>query len=319
MNVHFWGVRGSLPTPLTPLQVKAKISAVVRHMRPEDAESEESKERYLESLPEWIYGTVGGNTPCVELDSADGTKIVFDAGTGLRTMGKLAIPQENLHYNLIFSHFHWDHIQGLPFFDHAYNPKAKFDVYSPFEDMEAYLRNQMVQPYYPVPFGAFTKNFEFHRVEPGDPFSVGNLNIVCAEMAHPGKSYSYRVEEKIEGEVRSFVYATDVELSLNDFVESPEKAKVFRDADSLVIDSQYTADEAIRKAGWGHSPFCYAIDFAIMWNIRDVYFFHHEPTYDDRKLHTILGIAREYAATSKREGRDAVGVHLAVEGLSLSL
>ena len=312
MNIHFWGVRGSLPTPLTPEQVKFKISLVVQKISQKDIETPEAREQFLDSLPAWIYGTVGGNTPCVEVTGENGTKIVFDAGTGIRVMGKDGHPPRDLHYNLVFSHFHWDHIQGLPFFSPAYNPASSFDVYSPFADMESFLSNQMVPPYYPVRFNAFTKNFAFHTVEPLKTFRVGDFSVRCVEMSHPGKSYSYLVEEK----GKKFVYATDVELTPKDFVRSSEMQSVFGGADALVLDSQYTVEEALRKENWGHSAFCYAIDFAITWGVKKVFLFHHEPTYDDRKLHTILESANWYA---KYVGHEEVEIHIATENQDVTL
>ena len=317
MNIHFWGVRGSIPTPLTPAQVQAKISAAIQRMTKEDAESDESKKKFIASLPKWIYGTVGGNSPCVEISAENDTKLIFDAGTGIRCMGKLGVPQKDFHYNMFFSHFHWDHIQGLPFFDQAYNPNAVIDIYSPFENMEEFLRSQMTPPYFPVTFDSLTKNINFHLIKPEDTVEIDGLKIRCVEMSHPGKSFSYRVEERGEDRrTKSFVYATDVELTERDFEHSPSHSSVFENADILVLDSQYTVEEAFRKEHWGHSSFCYAIDFAATWNIGEIYLFHHEPMYDDRKLESILESAQWYAdyATSAQ-----VKVHLAIEGLDIKL
>ncbi len=317
MNIHFWGVRGSVPSPLTPGQIKAKISTVLQRATPEDVASDEARERFLASLPRWVYGTVGGNTACVEVVMEKGPRLVFDAGSGIRVMGMLSAPPEDKHYHLLFSHFHWDHIQGLPFFGQAYNPRAIFDVYSPFPDMEKYLSEQMVAPYFPVPFGAFTKNFTFHTVKPGEIFEIEGVKICCTEMFHPGKSYSYRVEEIDEnGKKKSFVYATDVELGDKDFVKTPETAKVFENADVLILDSQYTVEELHNKPNWGHSAFCYAIDFAAVWNIKNLYLFHHEPTYDDRKIDLIYESAQWYANYSTN---NEVTVHIAVEGQIVSI
>jgi phosphoribosyl 1,2-cyclic phosphodiesterase len=312
MNIRFWGVRGSLPTPLTPEQVKLKISSVVQKISAKDIETPEARDAFLASLPAWLYGTVGGNTPCLEVTGENGTKLIFDAGTGIRVMGKDGVPPADSHYNLIFSHFHWDHIQGLPFFGQAYNPAMSFDVYSPFADMESYLRKQMVPPYYPVTFDAFTKNFNFHTVEPLEKFRIGEFNISCVEMSHPGKSYSYLVEEN----GKKFVYATDIELTPKDFVHTQNMESIFSEADVLVRDSQYTVEEALRKENWGHSAFCYAIDFATTWRAKKVYLFHHEPTYDDRKLNAILESANWYA---KYIGHEELEIYIATEDKDIKL
>ncbi|MFA6856370.1 MAG: MBL fold metallo-hydrolase [Treponema sp.] len=291
MKISFWGVRGSIPTPLTPLQIQAKITAVVQRITQKDIESQNSRERFITSLPSWLYGTTGGNTPCVEIKSDDGTEIVLDAGSGLRVMGKQGSKPANNHYNLLLSHFHWDHLQGLPFFDAAYNQEIKIDIYSAFPAAKRLLQDQMKKPYFPVSFDTFTKKINFHTIFPGEPFNIGNLKINCCKMSHPGNSYSYALTEN----GKKFVYATDVELSQKDFDRTPVRAAVFENAECVVLDSQYTVAEAYQKENWGHSAFCYAIDFAVHWNIKSIYLFHHEPMYDDKKLNSILLAARWYA------------------------
>ena len=312
MEIQFWGVRGSLPSPLLPEQVKEKIDEVIRRASPEDLESEEAKEKFLKELPEWLYGTAGGNTPCVSLVSENGEKVIFDAGSGFRLFGKSEINAGNPHYSLLFSHFHWDHIQGLPFFDSAYNQNSVFDVYSPFDNMRGTLAAQMSEPYYPVSFESFSKNFNFHKIESGKEFLIGDLRVNSIKMSHPGGSCSYSVCEN----GKKFVYATDVELCAGDFEKTLERRAVFENADALVFDAQYTAEEAVRKERWGHSAFCYALDFAAFWNVKKLYLFHHEPTYDDKKLNKILTAARWYSDYIL-DGN--IEVYLAVEGQKIKL
>ena len=157
--------------------------------------------------------------------------------------------------------------------------------------MKEYLAEQMKAPFYPVDFSAIENHFNFNVIEPGQKIALGNAVVTCTKMSHPGTSYSYSVVE----DGKKFVYATDVELGAKDFIHTEERAAVFEDADVMLIDSQYTVEEALRKENWGHSAFCYAIDFAQAWKIKKMFMFHHEPTYDDRKLNTILESARWYA------------------------
>lgn len=290
MLVHFWGVRGSLPTPITPQQVQSKIMAAIQRITTKDLENQETKAKFISNLPSWILGTTGGNTSCVELKTSD-SEIILDAGTGIRLLGKSKNQPKDKHYHILFSHFHWDHIQGLPFFDPAYNPNSSFDFYSPVENAEEILRNQMKNPYYPVTFDSFTKNITFHKVSPGIPFFIGNTKVTVCKMSHPGESFAYSFEEN----GKKFVYATDVELRSDEYNFSPDCEAVFKNADAVILDSQYTVEEAHKKMNWGHSAFCYAIDFAVNWKIKNIYLFHHEPTYDDKKLNSILEAARWYA------------------------
>lgn len=307
MNVRFWGVRGSLPAPLSPQQVQAKISVAIQRVQPKDIASDSARERFLASLPDWLYGTVGGNTPCVEVTSARKTKLVFDAGTGIRAMGELGERPDDRHYHLFLSHFHWDHVQGLPFFGPAYHPKTVLDIYSPFAHIREHLERQMQEPYYPVRMDSFTKNIRFNTIEPSKPVRVGDVTVTAMKMSHPGDSYAFSVEEN----GRKVIYATDVELRSWDFDRTDEHVAFFEGADVLIHDAQYTVEEACEKEGWGHSPFCYAIDFAAAWNIKELYLFHHDPAYDDRKVNAILQSARWYASYI---AHDAVSVQLAVEG-----
>ena len=312
MNIHFWGVRGSLPAPLTPQQVRAKISAAIQRIQPKDLVSEDARERFIASLPAWIYGTTGGNTSCLEVTAGDGTKIILDAGTGLRMMGKCGEPPENLTYNMLLSHFHWDHIQGLPFFEPLFNPKTTLNVFSPFKEMESYLSLQMNSPFFPITMDACTKNINYELIEEGKEFSIGSAKVKAIKMSHPGASYAYSLTEN----GHKFIYATDVELNHPDFVRTKEHDEFFNEADVLVIDSQYTVEEAYAKQGWGHSAFCYAIDFAVAWKVKKVFLFHHDPMYDDRKLNSILQSAHWYADYS---AKNAVEVNLAMEGLDIKL
>lgn len=310
MKIHFWGVRGSIPTPLTPEQIQSKIMAAVQRITSADLENAEARAKFVSSLPSWIFGTAGGNTACVEL-CHNNTDIILDAGTGLRVLGKSKkCPQK---YHLILSHFHWDHINGFPFFDHAFNPNLEIQIYSHFKDTEKYFRNQMTEPYSPPSVAtSITKKLVFNQLQEDKEFFIDDIKINSHKMRHPGDSYSF----SFEADGKKFVYATDVELKCTDFSSSADGEAVFKNADVIVIDSQYTVEEVYRKENWGHSAFCYAIDFAVFWNIKKVYLFHHEPAYDDRKLNTILQAAKWYA---QYVGHSDVKIEIAKESFEFEL
>lgn len=311
MKIQFWGVRGSLPSPITPQQIQAKISAVIQRLTPKDVVSPEAKEKFISSLPEWLFGTTGGNTPCLSITNKNDIQIVLDCGSGLRSYGN-ALKSQNKTFHIFLSHFHWDHIQGLPFFSKAFAPDSKLIFYTFSEDAEQILRKQMVKPYFPVTFDSFTKNVEFKVLKSGDSFNIEDFKISCCEMSHPGSSFAYSFEENGQ----KFVYATDVELSQKDYKQDEEHIKTFKDASAIVLDSQYTVEEANEKVNWGHSAFCSAIDFAVFWNIKNLYLFHHEPTYDDKKLNSILTSAKWYA---KYIAHSDLNVFLSTENMKIDL
>ncbi|MCM1320713.1 MAG: MBL fold metallo-hydrolase [Bacteroides sp.] len=311
MKITFWGVRGSLPTPLAPEQVRLKIQAVVQRITAKDLKSPDTRESFLLNLPEWLYGTVGGNSACVELESDTGELVILDAGSGLKQLGQKYRHRTDA-FHIVFSHFHWDHIQGLPFFEPLFKNHADIHFYSPVGGMRKYLEQQMTFPYFPVPMENGGQKIHFHTLEPDAVFSIGNMSARIKKMAHPGGVYAYAFFEN----GKHFVYATDVELCADDFAETEENSRFFAGADVLVLDSQYTLADAVEKEHWGHSAFSHAIDFAAFWNIKSIYLFHHEPTYDDKKLHGILQSARWYSEYQKKAD---LKIFMAAEGREIVL
>lgn len=314
MKVTIWGARGSHPTPLTPTQVKSKISTVLGRLRPEDLRSNESKERFLGALPEWLFGTVGGNTPCVEIVPRSDDRVIIDAGTGLVRFGDAFLSGGDSPpiFHILFTHFHYDHLQGLPFFVPAYIPKAELHFYSPLPEIESIVTGQMRHPYFPVTMeDKMTDSIHFHHLKK-EEFTIGGARIRWREINHPGRAFAYRIDD---GE-RSFCHCSDVELLERDFDRTPKNSAFFQDLDLLVLDTQYTLGEAIDKYNWGHSSFSLGVDFASAWNVKRLMLFHHEPKYDDKKLFHNLNSARWYARTL---GNYRLEVDLPIEGDTIEL
>ena len=312
MKIRFWGVRGSIATPVSAEQIQSKIVAVVSRISARDLESENARQNFIANLPEYLYGTIGGNTACLEIENENGDHIIIDAGTGIRMCGKQYAKKNNQVFHLLFSHFHWDHVQGLPFFDPAYKSDTVFHIYSNYPDMRRFLEAQMEVPYFPVRMNTFTKNIFWHDIKDAVPFKIGGMQIITKLMFHPGDSHSYLLIEN----GKRFIHATDVELRQVDFERTEENIAFFENTDVLVLDAQYTVEETAQKEGWGHSAFCYAIDFAVFWNIKHLYLFHHEPMYDDKKIYAILKSAQWY---SDYVCGGKVTVHLAIEGQEICL
>ena len=313
MVIRFWGVRGSIASPALPSDVKKNISEIIHNATPEDLANRESRERFLSSLPPWLYGTVGGNTPCVsvEIEGFD-EFIAFDCGSGIREFSADCISKNSKpsKYHIFFSHFHWDHLQGLPFFVPAYDTSVTIDFYSPAQEMESILSKQMTSPFFPIRLENTGAEKKFHVLD--SPVSLGPAEITYRKMKHPDDSYSFRIKhnEKI------CIYATDTELSDSDFLKTPENEEYFKDADLIILDAQYTPDEAVEKYNWGHSAFSFSVDFAANWGIKRLVLFHHDPAYDDKKLYEILQSARRHLQQNNHKG---IEVYLAVEGMTISL
>lgn len=291
MKITFWGVRGSLPTPLNAQQVQAKITAAIQRITPKDIESNDARERFISKLPSWLYGTIGGNTACVTVSDEKGHSLILDAGTGLRCYGNSIKNKNNQEFNFFISHFHWDHIQGFPFFNPIYSENSKINIFSGHKNAENLLKVQQNQENFPVSFDDLKSKISFYTMEQGKEYKIFGFRVFNCKMNHPGDSYAYSFEH----ENKKIVYATDTELSDKDLISTPDRELVFKGADGIIIDAQYTMEEANEKENWGHSAFCNAIDFASFWGIKKIFLFHHEPDYDDKKLNTILDSAKWYA------------------------
>ncbi len=320
MRVKFWGVRGSIAAPLTPDRVRSKISAVVQRISPEDLESQDTREKFLASLPEWLFGTVGSNTSCVEVETEDGEHIIFDSGSGLRELGidlmKRPGYENGNTYHLFLSHFHWDHIQGLPFFNPAYDSRNKIIVYSPRKKLKEFLERQMTQPYFPIKMlgkGGFGAKFEFRVIGQDERyFDVGKVKMSWNRVHHPCGCVAYSIIEN----GKKLIFSTDTELRRRDFVRTERNLEFYTNADLFIIDAQYTLNESIQKEGWGHSTFSTVVDFASSWNIKKIVLFHHEPTYSDRKIFSIKKNAEWYM---HRTCEKPMEIFVAQEGAVYSL
>lgn len=228
----------------------------------------------------------GGNTSCVAVmdESKKGSVLVFDAGTGIRNLGKELMRrdfEENDRIVMAFSHFHWDHLQGFPFFGPAYDVSKKIDIIAMGQDLsspnlKAVFANQMESTYFPVSLDNMGAQFNFLTKEANSQyFSTGKSgSLFSNKHNHPGGAYGYRLE--VEDKV--FVYCTDVEHGETLDQKVIDFAK---DADVLIHEAQYTPDELPNFKGWGHSSWEQAIEVAERAGVKKLYLTHHDPEHND--------------------------------------
>ncbi len=259
MRITFWGVRGSTPTP-------------ARHT--------------------WRYG---GNTPCLELRLPD-QLVLIDAGTGIRELGQQLIADaagKPINLSLLFSHYHWDHIQGLPFFAPIYAPGNTVRLYGPhFRDVAGSSLSSAMDalfraPFFPVLASDLKAAHPIEEFDDNANFSLGDLRVRTCRVNHPQGSVAYRFEHS----GASVVYATDHEPGNE---EIDRRLRNFaRGADVLITDAQYFPEQLITdRKGWGHSSWQAATELARAAEVKNLVLFHHEPTHTDEVLDSILIRAR---------------------------
>jgi phosphoribosyl 1,2-cyclic phosphodiesterase len=253
MQITFWGVRGSIPTP-GPSTVQ-----------------------------------IGGNTSCVELRLGQAI-LIFDGGTGLRLLGKKLLKEMPLTAHMFFSHVHWDHIQGFPFFEPAFVAGNVFHLYggnNVSRTLEETLAGQMDHPNFPVHLTAMGARMTFRDLAEGEPVDIddragAHVLVTNASGNHPQGVYAFRAEHG----GKAFVYATDTEHY--DGRIDDKLVKLARDADVFVYDAQYTPEEyagtagsGATKKGWGHSTFEEGAKIAKAAGARQLVLFHHDPIQND--------------------------------------
>ncbi|MCB8944293.1 MAG: tetratricopeptide repeat protein [Ardenticatenaceae bacterium] len=315
MKIKFWGARGSVPSPITPDVIEEKICQAIWGMPEIDTSDMDAVRAYVGGLPVLQRRTAGGNTACVEIQAGNET-IIVDAGSGIRDLGfqlmKGPCGRGEGVLHLLFTHCHWDHIQGFPFFVPAFIPGNQIFVYS-IHDVESALVGQQEPPFFPVPLSYLRAEMSFTRLEVGRPFAIGKVTINTLENAHPGKAYSYRFETQHN----VYVHASDAEYKKLDDAHVQPYIEFFRDADVLVFDTQYTLREAWQKVDWGHSSAMIGADLARRAGVKKMLMFHHDPTYSDDELQKMLMTAQDYQLQDATLPR--VEIEVAYEGMVLDL
>jgi phosphoribosyl 1,2-cyclic phosphodiesterase len=253
----------------------------------------------------------GGDTTCLQITFTDTNRIaIIDAGTGLRNLGKdlRAIGHKQDQIVIAFTHFHWDHIQGFPFFAPAYDPSQKITLLTlglgqTVTNLREIFEVQMQSQYFPVQLDHMGASFEFLQIADASKHFTADNNVDTVVTAlkhnHPGGAYSFRIERS--GQV--LVVSTDVEHQEQ---MDPQLVELARDADLLVHDAQFTAEELKNRRGWGHSSFDQAMQFAEMAGVKRLVLTHHDPEHDDEFLLRMEKLCQERFPNSviAREGME---------------
>ncbi len=273
MFIRFWGARGSICTP--------GIETV----------------KY------------GGNTSCVEVRC--GKEIfILDAGSGIRNLGDKLLSEKPQHLNILFSHFHWDHIQGFPFFAPVFNSKYSITLIGESKmnfTLEQLFTAQLMFPYFPLSLYDLNASISFNEISKNDNIKKKDVTIKLARLNHPGGCIGYRIEYG----GNSIVYATDTEhFSCID----TSLVKLSLNADVLVYDCNYTDDEYSGKTGpprtnWGHSTWTQGVKVAKAAKVKQFILFHHDPSHDDKFVEKLEKDARNEFKNS----------HAAYEGMEIIL
>ena len=290
MQVRLWGVRGSIASPMTSAMLRDKAKALLLEASPSDLASPAAIDAYLDRSEH--ARTYGGNTSCVEVTIGDSV-FVLDAGTGIRALGgalKAEGRDKSARINLFFTHFHWDHICGFPFFLPIYQPGREIGVWSGRSDSERLLSLQMNDAHFPVKWNNLPSKISCRQLPEGAATEIDGAQVRILPLIHPDKAYGYR----IDAGGSSVVYLTDTEVSKHPDKVAETYAQFVDGADLVIVDAMYGFLDYHDHINFGHSTIFNFIDFFRDAGIGELVIFHHDPLASDPQVTRLCADARRY-------------------------
>lgn len=311
MEISIYGARGSLPTPLTQDKYSDKVKRILELYK---QSSIQNVDKFLQSIPFELSHTYGGNTPCLSIDEQSNDNfIVIDAGSGLRELGNKLVKRNNLTINIFLSHFHWDHIAGIPFFKPMYNPSNTIVFYSTNNNLVKNLHRQQVPHHFPISFKDFPAKVMYVILDTKSTFNLVGYKISTVQLKHPGGSVAYILKK----DNKKVSYVSDAEFTPDNIKKKAMYYKAcFESSDLLVMDSQYSLSEFFSKFDWGHTSSSMAVNLALEWRIKKLLLFHFDPDHDDDELKKIENEANLQKTQFNRRNLE---VQLAVEGTTITI
>ncbi len=245
------------------------------------------------------FNKYGGDTTCLEIRTRSDDIIIVDAGTGIRRLGNKLIDEKRYEYHLLFTHAHWDHLMGFPFFKPLFTRKAHIKTYRcpfPGRYVEDMISKILAPPNFPVKYSDLSANFIYKTGCP-DIITIGSVTVIPIQLSHPNGGSGYKF---IEGD-KTFVFLTDNELG---FVHAGGLAYAdylghAKGADLLIHDAEYTPKEYQTQIEWGHSSYTDALELAFQAGVKQLGLFHLNQERTDRQMDGIVRTCRKIIGERK--------------------
>lgn len=275
MKIKFWGVRGSLPSSGTLDESKGQFAFLMKSFLDSGYKTSAEVDQFLATLNPTLINGYGVSTTCVQLKSDD-QSIIIDGGSGIKFLSdELAENRfQDKVYHILMSHFHFDHVLGLPYFTPHFLAGCTIKYYSVQPECEEIVRALFQKPTFPVEYEDLKAKVEFIKLSPYEKRYINGFEVTPYLLDHPDPCYGYRIAK----DGKSYAHAVDTEATRLTADELGRDAGLYQNADLLYIDAQYLEEDMIHKKGWGHGTFERAFDLCHRFGIKQVYMAHYDPS-----------------------------------------
>lgn len=303
MKVKLWGVRGSLPMPETPERLTQRVTEILKEFESQS----QGVSSFLSSRHPQDLGGYGGNTSCIQVFD-DQQSLIIDCGSGIKELGMQymsgAAGKGQAKISILLTHFHWDHLIGLPFFIPIFIPGNEITFYGVQEDLENCIRLMFKKPYFPVDFSWLPSTIKFVLLKPRKNVEIDGFQVTPYQLDHPDPCWGYRIEK----DGKSYAHCVDTEATRISPEELGEDHGLYKNTNLMVFDGQYTLLEVIEKVNWGHAVAGLGLDLAIRDKIDRVIFVHHDPYATHEKIQSAIQQTKLYYDLRVKECQ-AAGVY----------
>ncbi len=289
MKIKFWGVRGSIPSSMMTEQWVVHFKDLMNEFFRSGYSSPQQIDLFIKnkSLPE--VGGYGTGTTCVEV-SDQNKSLIIDCGSGLKNLNDTLMASGEIktrtEYHILMSHFHFDHIMGMPFFTPHFFKGKTIHYYSVQTETETIVKQMFAKPTFPVTFESLQADIKFHTIKPYEKIKIQDFDVTAYRLDHPDPCYGFRIEKNN----KTYAHAIDHESVRTSVAELGLDSGLFKNAQLLYFDAQYTESQMKIKKGWGHGTCDRGFQVAVNFGIEQILFAHHDPADD---LQTIIQHKKE--------------------------
>ena len=283
MNIKFWGVRGSIPSSLSTTAWVKHFESLMLQFFNDGHRTAGDITQFIKAKSPSEIGGFGTATTCVQI--TDGAQsLIIDGGSGLKNLndeltknGQLA---EQNEFHILLSHFHFDHIMGIPFFTPHFMKGKKIHYYSVQSETETVVKQLFAKPTFPVTFESLQAEVFFHTIRPYEKQQIQGFSVTAYKLDHPDACFGFRIEKNN----KVYAHAIDHEADRVTREELGLDSQLCQNADLLYFDAQYEESEMSAKTGWGHGTCYRGFQVCGHFNIGQILFAHHDPAADLQTL-----------------------------------